>query len=83
MAVFGCGCVGLAVIMGAKAAGASRIIAVDINPDKWPIGMYYIMTLPAPLYVIRHIVYVYSPAVWGHRVHEPQRSRQTNTAGIP
>ena len=38
MAVFGCGCVGLAVIMGAKSAGASRIIAVDINPDKWPIG---------------------------------------------
>ena len=38
MAVFGCGAVGLAVIMGAKEAGASRIIAVDINPDKWPTG---------------------------------------------
>ena len=38
MAVFGCGCVGLAAIMGAKEAGAARIIAVDINPDKWPIG---------------------------------------------
>ena len=43
MAVFGCGCVGLAVIMGAKAAGASRIIAVDINPDKWAIGTYYLL----------------------------------------
>ena len=43
VAVFGCGCVGLAVIMGAKAAGASRIIAVDINPDKWAIGTYYLL----------------------------------------
>ncbi len=36
--VWGCGAVGLAVIMGCKKAGASRIIAVDINNDKWPIG---------------------------------------------
>ena len=43
VAVFGCGCVGLAVIMGAKAAGASRIIAVDINPDKWAVGTYYLL----------------------------------------
>ena len=43
VAVFGCGCVGLAVIMGAKAAEASRIIAVDINPDKWPIGITYLV----------------------------------------
>ena len=41
--MFGCGCVGLAVIMGAKAAGASKIIAVDINPDKWPVGMLQII----------------------------------------
>ena len=40
VAVWGCGAVGLAVIMGCKEAGASRIIAVDINPDKWPNGMY-------------------------------------------
>ena len=38
VAVFGCGAVGLAAIMGAKEAGASRVIAVDINPDKEPIG---------------------------------------------
>ena len=38
-AVWGCGAVGLAVIMGCKEAGASRIIAVDINPDKWPKGI--------------------------------------------
>ncbi|KAK1893919.1 Alcohol dehydrogenase 1 [Dissostichus eleginoides] len=33
-AVFGLGAVGLAAIMGCKAAGAKRIIAVDINPEK-------------------------------------------------
>ncbi|XP_054239297.1 alcohol dehydrogenase 1 isoform X2 [Indicator indicator] len=35
-AVFGLGGVGLSVVMGCKAAGASRIIAVDINSDKFP-----------------------------------------------
>ncbi|XP_062963918.1 alcohol dehydrogenase 1C-like [Cynocephalus volans] len=34
-AVFGLGGVGLSAIMGCKAAGASRIIAVDINKDKF------------------------------------------------
>ena len=32
--VWGLGGVGLAVIMGAKAAGASRIIGIDILPSK-------------------------------------------------
>jgi S-(hydroxymethyl)glutathione dehydrogenase/alcohol dehydrogenase len=35
VAVWGLGCVGLAVIMGAKLAGASRIIGVDVNPAKF------------------------------------------------
>lgn len=35
VAVFGLGGVGLAVIMGCKEAGATRIIGVDINPDKF------------------------------------------------
>jgi len=35
VAVFGLGAVGLAVIQGAKIAGASRIIAVDVNPAKF------------------------------------------------
>lgn len=35
VAVFGLGAVGLAVIQGAKMAGASMIIAVDINSDKF------------------------------------------------
>ncbi|CAB51339.1 S-(hydroxymethyl)glutathione dehydrogenase [Schizosaccharomyces pombe] len=34
VAVVGCGCVGLAAMQGAVAAGASRIIAIDINADK-------------------------------------------------
>jgi S-(hydroxymethyl)glutathione dehydrogenase/alcohol dehydrogenase len=34
VAVFGCGGVGLNVVQGARTAGASRIIAVDVNPDK-------------------------------------------------
>ncbi|KAK2466442.1 hypothetical protein APHAL10511_002084 [Amanita phalloides] len=34
VAVFGCGAVGLAVISAASTVGASRIIAVDINPGK-------------------------------------------------
>uniref|UniRef100_A0A8C5LJJ3 Alcohol dehydrogenase 1 n=1 Tax=Jaculus jaculus TaxID=51337 RepID=A0A8C5LJJ3_JACJA len=34
-AVFGLGGVGLSVIIGCKAAGAARIIAVDINKDKF------------------------------------------------
>ncbi|XP_032860989.2 alcohol dehydrogenase 1 [Tyto alba] len=34
-AVFGLGGIGLSVVMGCKAAGASRIIAIDINKDKF------------------------------------------------
>ena len=37
-AVWGLGAVGLATLMGCKKAGASRIIGVDINPDKFEIG---------------------------------------------
>merc|ERR1712157_329052 len=36
VAVFGLGAVGLAVIQGSKMAGASKIIAVDINESKFP-----------------------------------------------
>ncbi len=32
--VFGCGGVGISVIQGARIAGASEIVAVDLNPDK-------------------------------------------------
>lgn len=39
VAVFGLGAVGLAVIQGARMAGASRIIAVDVNPAKFPAAV--------------------------------------------
>jgi len=39
VAVFGLGAVGLAVIQGAKMAGAGRIIAVDINSKKFPAAI--------------------------------------------
>ncbi|KAK2361075.1 alcohol dehydrogenase [Trifolium repens] len=35
VAVFGLGAVGLAVVEGARARGVSKIIGVDINPDKF------------------------------------------------
>ena len=38
VAVFGLGGIGLSVIQGAVMANASRIIAVDINPDKFDIA---------------------------------------------
>lgn len=37
-AVWGIGAIGLAVIMGCKQRGASKIIAIDINPDKFAIA---------------------------------------------
>lgn len=38
VAIFGLGGIGLAAIVGAKMAKAARIIAVDINPDKFGIA---------------------------------------------
>jgi len=38
VAVFGLGGVGLSVIQGATMANASRIIAIDINPDKFELA---------------------------------------------
>lgn len=37
-AVFGLGALGLAAVMGCKAAGATRIIGVDLNPDKFKMA---------------------------------------------
>lgn len=39
--MFGLGAVGLAAVMGCKAAGAERIIAVDINPEKFEKGKVF------------------------------------------
>ena len=41
IAVFGLGGIGLAVIQGAKMVGASRIIAIDVNPDKFPLAQTF------------------------------------------
>jgi S-(hydroxymethyl)glutathione dehydrogenase/alcohol dehydrogenase len=41
VAIWGLGAVGLAVAMGCKAAGASRIIGVDVNPDKFVTGKLF------------------------------------------
>lgn len=38
VAVFGLGGIGLSVIQGAVMAGASRIIAIDVNPDKFAMA---------------------------------------------
>nr|XP_020658589.1 alcohol dehydrogenase 1B-like [Pogona vitticeps] len=37
-AVFGLGGVGLSAVMGCKSAGASEIIGIDINKDKFPLA---------------------------------------------
>ena len=39
VAVFGLGAVGLAVVQGAKLAGASRIIGIDVNPKKFAAAL--------------------------------------------
>jgi len=41
VAVFGLGAVGLAVIHGAVMAKASRILAIDINPDKFELARQF------------------------------------------
>jgi len=40
-AVFGLGAVGLAAVMGLKACGARRIIAIDINPKKFDLARQF------------------------------------------
>lgn len=44
VAVFGLGGIGLNVIQGAKMVGATRIIGVDLNPDREALGRAFGMT---------------------------------------
>lgn len=44
VAIWGLGAVGLAVAMGCQKAGASRIIGVDINPDKFEFAKKFGVT---------------------------------------
>lgn len=46
VAVWGLGAVGLAVIMGAKEAGAERIVAIDVLPEKFEIGEFATYLFP-------------------------------------
>src|SRR5690554_2675015 len=41
VAVFGLGAIGLAVIQGAQMAKAGRIIAIDVNPDKFELARQF------------------------------------------
>lgn len=41
LAVFGAGAVGLAAVMAAKAVGAGRIVAVDLNPDRLALAQEF------------------------------------------
>ena len=41
VAVFGLGAIGLAVIQGAQIAQAGRIIAIDVNPDKFELARQF------------------------------------------
>ncbi|KAG6704677.1 hypothetical protein I3842_07G144700 [Carya illinoinensis] len=44
VAIFGLGSIGLAVAEGARLCGASKIIGVDVNPDKFEIGKKFGVT---------------------------------------
>ncbi|PWZ20213.1 Alcohol dehydrogenase class-3 [Zea mays] len=55
VAVFGLGTVGLAVAEGAKAAGASRVIGIDIDNKKFDVGMVYVLRN----YVLRLLFFSY------------------------
>ncbi|KAA8537442.1 hypothetical protein F0562_026871 [Nyssa sinensis] len=44
VAIFGLGAIGLAVAEGARLCGATRIIGVDVNPDKFEVGKRFGVT---------------------------------------
>jgi Zn-dependent alcohol dehydrogenase len=54
VAIWGLGGVGLAAAMGAKKAGASRIIGVDINPAKAEIG------IGLHLFNFKHLIFFFN-----------------------
>jgi Zn-dependent alcohol dehydrogenase len=53
-AIWGLGAVGLSVIMGCKAAGAKKIIGIDINKNKFLAGLYCVISLC--IFTILHIL---------------------------
>ena len=70
VAVFGLGAVGLAVIEAAKKAGASRIFAIDINPEKCKLAKEWgatdcINPKDYPDKPIQQVLVDQSPDGWG------------------
>lgn len=96
-AVWGLGAVGLATLMGCKAAGATRIIGVDINPDKFEIGestclssyqayCFHSAYLIRLSYLISHMCITYkdcvcSKEVWCYWMRESEILWQADPAG--
>ncbi len=83
MAVFGLGGIGLNVIQGAKMVGATRIIGVDLNPDKVALAKQFGMTdfvNPKEVDdVVGHLVEITGGGVdYSFRVH---RQRQCHAPG--
>lgn len=56
-AVFGLGAVGLAVIMGCKAAGAKKIIGIDINESKFELGTHHKVYKKSLIIIVTIFVY--------------------------
>ncbi|KAK7259759.1 hypothetical protein RIF29_25372 [Crotalaria pallida] len=44
VAIFGLGSIGLAVVEGARLCGATKIVGVDVNPEKFEIGKKFGLT---------------------------------------
>jgi len=65
-AIFGLGAVGLAVIMGCKAAGAKKIIGVDINESKFELGLHHIYSLDKkPQDIINNVIFNFLAKLFG------------------
>ncbi|TVU17932.1 hypothetical protein EJB05_33994, partial [Eragrostis curvula] len=52
VAIFGLGTVGLAAVQGAKMCGASKIIGVDLNPDKEEVGKSILLSISSTIYLV-------------------------------
>lgn len=74
--VWGCGAVGLAVIMGCKVAGAKRIIAVDINPDKEGVGESMLAIVVLTLQLIAHAALKFGATEFFNPANHSQPAQQ-------
>lgn len=84
MAVFGLGSVGLAVVEGARARGAARIIGVDINPDRLANGIISNLSLSlslSPRNSTEQSMCTHRYNVWRYGFHKPQDSGYAGVRG--